>query len=126
MDFNPTSAFDIDLKYGQHVEEALLLALQGKIEVKAERNHWLKTGNIAIEVSSRGKPSGICVTEAAHWAQVLMRGGSPFCYLIFPTPVLKGIVRYYTENRPELLTRGGDSYTSELVLLPLKEIINPK
>ena len=30
-----------------------------KIEVKSERGMWLKTGNIAIEFESYGKPSGI-------------------------------------------------------------------
>lgn len=123
---NNDSRFDIDLRYGQNIENALIKALRGTIEVKAERDHWLRTGNIAIEYASRGKPAGIEVTEADHWAQALMVGDRPFCYLVFPTPVIRGMVRYYKENRPETLKNGGDFATSELVLMPLKEIIKPK
>jgi hypothetical protein len=123
---NHDSRFDIDLKYGQHVEDELLKALQGKIEVKAERNHWMRTGNIAVEYWSRGKPSGINVTEADHWAQALMVGDRPYCYLVFPTNVLRGMTRYYKDNRPDTVRLGGDDNTSEMILMPLKEIIKPK
>ena len=123
---NKDNRFDLDLRYGENVENQLLEALQGTVEVKAERDHWMRTGNIAIEFTSRGKPSGINVTEADYWAQALMAGDSPFCYLVFPTPVLKGMVRYYIDNRPECVKVGGDDNTSQLVLLPLKEIITPK
>jgi hypothetical protein len=126
MSNNNDSKFDLDLRYGQEIENKLLEALRGTVEVKAERDIWLKTGNIAIEYASRGKPSGIEVTEADHWAQALIVGNQPFCYLLFPTPVMRGMVRYYRENRPDTLMNGGDSYTSELVLMPLKEIIKPK
>ena len=123
---NHDSRFDIDLSYGQQIEDKLLKALQGTIEVKAERDHWMRTGNIAIEFFSRGKPSGINVTEADHWAQALMVGGNPFCYLVFPTPVMRGMVRYYIDNRPDTVRKGGDNNTSEMILMPLKEIIKPK
>jgi hypothetical protein len=123
---NKDFRFDFDLKFGEGVENSLLKALEGKIEVKAERDHWARTGNIAIEFSSRGKLSGISTTEAAHWTQVLMVDNTPFCYLIFPTPVVKGMVKYYVNNRPETVIRGGDNNTSKMVLLPLKEIIIPK
>ena len=123
-----TNKFDIDLAYGLGVENKLLEALKGdKIEVKAERAHWQRTGNIAIETFSRGKPSGINVTEADYWAHTLMReNGEPYCFMLFPTPVLKGIVRFYLDNRPECVKMGGDGGTSEMILLPLKEIIKPR
>ena len=38
-----------------------------KIEVKSERDVWQKTGNIAIEYESYGKPSGINATESDYW-----------------------------------------------------------
>ena len=123
---NNDSRFDLDLRYGQDTENRLAEALKGTIEVKAERDHWMRTGNIAVEYFSRGKPSGINVTEADHWAQALMVGSNPFCYLVFPTPVLKGIARYYKENRPDTIRMGGDDNTSEMILLPLTEIIKPK
>ena len=52
--------FDLDLQYGQVKEKIIADMLQDKkIEVKSERGMWLKTGNIAIEFESYGKPSGI-------------------------------------------------------------------
>ena len=57
--------FDLDLKYGLVKEKIVADMLQDKkIEVKSERGMWLKTGNIAIEYESYGKPSGIAATES--------------------------------------------------------------
>ena len=45
--------FDIDLKYGTIREEKIAEMLTNKkIEVKSERDMWMKTGNIAIEYES--------------------------------------------------------------------------
>lgn len=123
---NKDNKFDIDLSFGEAVEDELLAALEGKIEVKAERDIWQKTGNIAIEYESRGKPSGIMVTEAEHWTQALTINNQVYCYLTFSVKTLKKIVNYYVKNRPECLKRGGDNYTSKLVLIPLEEIIIPE
>ena len=50
--------FDIDLKYGTIREEKIAEMLTNKkIEVKSERDMWMKTGNIAIEYESWNKPS---------------------------------------------------------------------
>ena len=43
---------------------------EGSIEVKTERDIWADTGNAAIEIKSRGKPSGISTTEAKWWIHV--------------------------------------------------------
>ena len=60
--------FDLDLKYGQVREKYVADMLQDKkIEVKSERDVWQRTGNIAIEYESYGKPSGINATEADYW-----------------------------------------------------------
>ena len=52
--------FDLDLKYGKVREKRVADMLQDKkIEVKSERDMWVRTGNIAIEYECYGKPSGI-------------------------------------------------------------------
>ena len=57
--------FDIDLCYGKVREKRVANMLQDKkIEVKSERDMWARTGNIAIEYESYGKPSGISATES--------------------------------------------------------------
>ena len=61
-----SSKFDLDLEFGQVYEKGLqkLFTQKGKIEVKTERDKWLETGNIAIEIRCRGKKSGISITES--------------------------------------------------------------
>ena len=50
--------FDIDLQYGKVREQRIAEMLQDKkIEVKSERDMWMRTGNIAIEYECYGKPS---------------------------------------------------------------------
>ena len=52
--------------YGGGAEKIVADMLQDKkIEVKSERGMWLKTGNIAIEYESYGKPSGISSTNVS-------------------------------------------------------------
>ena len=103
--------FDIDLQYGQVREKRIADILKNeKIEVKTERDIWKKTGNIAIEFESRGKPSGIAVTEAKWWVHVLADEDDK----------LKKIARKYFSKA----INGGDNDTSKFVLLPLKEIFN--
>jgi hypothetical protein len=53
------------------------------MEVKADGKAVI-TGNVALEVESRGRPSGIQTTRAALWA--IRAGGEWF---IVPVPVLK-------------------------------------
>jgi hypothetical protein len=61
--------FEYDLKLGQERENALaqILGNDSTIEVKSDRMAR-KTGNVFIEVESRGKPSGLSTTLADHWA----------------------------------------------------------
>ena len=121
MILNNNNKFDIDLQYGQVREEELSDILQNqKIEVKTERDKWKETGNICIEFSCRGKPSGIAVTEAKWWVHVLADGDDTSCMLMFPTEKLKEIARKYYANGK--IVNGGDDNLSKMVLLPLKEI----
>ena len=54
--YNKDNKFDVDLEFGEKFEKSLAKILTlGKIEVKTERDKWKRTGNIAIELSSRGK-----------------------------------------------------------------------
>jgi hypothetical protein len=116
-----SNKFDIDLQYGQVREKRIADILKNeKIEVKTERDIWKKTGNIAIEFESRGKPSGIAVTEAKWWVHVLADEEDDYCMLLFPTDKLKKIARKHFSKA----INGGDNDTSKFVLLPLNEIFN--
>ena len=108
MEYN--GDFRYDLKVGHRGERYLAAVLEGAtIEVKSDS--WMaRTGNIAIEFESRGKPSGLAVTEADYW-----------CF-IFDTEKLKVVGRrYYLDGRVKNM---GDKNTSRAVLIPLCEFIS--
>lgn len=114
--------FDIDLEYGQVREKRVADMLQDKkIEVKSERDVWQKTGNIAIEYQSYGKPSGIDATESDYWFHNLCIGDETFCTLVFETESLKRIIDNLDYKRS---VNGGDNYASKMYLLNLQKLFS--
>ena len=122
----PTKAnrkkFDLDLAYGQVREQEVATMLQDKkIEVKSERGVWWKSGNIAIEYESYGKPSGIEATESDYWFHNLCLGDTTFATLVFKTDVLKNIIGQLDHIRS---VNGGDGYKSKMYLLNLEKLFS--
>lgn len=96
--------------------------LQGKkIEVKTEKNIWQKSGNIAIEFESYGKPSGINVTEADYWFHNLSIDDEVYCTLVFSTPMLKKIVEKLDYHK---VIKGGDNWASKMYLVNLSKLFS--
>ncbi len=115
-DFNKDKRFDISLKEGEIKEKELADILTNKkIEVKFDKK-FKETGNIAIEYTSRGKPSGICTTEADYWAFILEGTGM---MLILGTKVLENKLK----KIPIKNVKGGDDNTSEIALVRLDDLI---
>lgn len=114
--------FDIDLQYGKVREQRIAEMLQDKkIEVKSERDVWQKTGNIAIEYQSYGKPSGIEATESDFWFHNLCIGEDTYCTLVFETKNLKKIIDNLDYKRS---VSGGDNYASKMYLLNLQKLFS--
>ena len=114
--------FDIDLEYGQVREKQVADMLQDKkIEVKSERGLWQKTGNIAIEYESYGKPSGIEATESDYWFHNLCVGDETFCTLVFDTNSLKKIIKNLDYKKS---VSGGDNNASRMYLLNLQKLFS--
>jgi hypothetical protein len=114
--------FDLDLEYGQVREKQVADMLQnGKIEVKSERGMWMKTGNIAIEFESYGKPSGIAVTEADYWFHKLCVEDDVFATLVFKTENLKKIISQLDYVK---VVNGGDNWASKMYLLNLQKLFS--
>ena len=114
--------FDIDLEYGQVREQQVADMLQDKkIEVKSERDMWQRTGNIAIEYQSYGKPSGIEATESDYWFHNLCVGDDTFCTLVFNTDSLKKIINNLDSKRS---VSGGDNNASRMYLLNLQKLFS--
>ena len=112
--------FDIDLEYGKVREKMVADMLQDKkIEVKSERDMWMRTGNIAIEYESYGKPSGIAATESDYWFHNLCVGDETFATLVFDTNSLKRIINNLDYKRS---VSGGDNNASRMYLLNLQKL----
>ena len=123
--YNPD--FDVDLAFGEKYEGCLAdLLNRGKVEVKTERDLWVDTGNIAVEIRCNGKPSGLSTTEADWWAHIMTVEGEIKFVAIFPVNTLKRRVKHLLENSRAKITKGGDNDQSEIVLLPLTEMMGNK
>ena len=119
--------FKYDLEFGEIREQRVADILRHqKIEVKTERGIWQSTGNIAIEIAWRNKPSGLATTEAAYWLHVLERDGEEFCSFLFTVAALKHRINELQHHKKIRIVMGGDDNQSKLVLLPILELFNLK
>ena len=122
-----TSKFDIDLKFGESFEYSLGQILNmGKIEIKTERDIWVDTGNVAIELMNQGNASGLSVTEAEWWAQILSFKGDIKSVILLPVEELKKKVKHSVQHGQGRIVMGGDDNASEIALIPIKEIHETK
>lgn len=120
--YNPN--WDIDLKFGEAGENWILLlgSDKSKIEVKTERDDWVRTGNIAIEFQFKGNPSGIAKTTADWWIHLLALGGEVKAAFVLPVPALKQFVFVNAINKQFRIVTGGDNKDSDLILVPIEMI----
>ena len=112
--------FDIDLQYGKVREQRIAEMLQDKkIEVKSERDMWMRTGNIAIEYECYGKPSGIAATQADYWFHNLCIDDHIFCTLVFEVPKLKQLIEKLDFKKS---VSGGDHNASKMWLVSIQKL----
>ena len=113
---NYNNDFKYDLEVGQTKEKELGQIFENKkIEVKYDLKA-LKTNNVYVEYESRGKKSGISITEAEFYCFAF---GDTF-HLI-KTEVLKNKCRKYIKTSRD--KKGGDNNTSKGILLPLTDLL---
>jgi len=114
--------FDLDLAYGKVREQRVAdMLTDKKVEVKSERDMWIRTGNIAIEYESYGKPSGISATEADYWFHNLCIGDETFATLVFDVPSLKRIIDNLDYKKT---VSGGDHNASRMYLLNIQKLFS--
>ena len=117
--------FDVDLDFGKlgekHVQE--IFENDGRVEVKTERDIWVDTGNIVVEIRYKNKPSGLSVTKSDYWAHIMTKDDVIKFILLFPVDALKKRVKYLLKNKKAKIVMGGDDNQSALILIPLKYII---
>tara|TARA_R110000796_G_C14300511_1_gene405183 strand:+ start:83 stop:454 length:372 start_codon:yes stop_codon:yes gene_type:complete len=119
---NYNNDFKYDLKIGQ-VGETMLNEILHDSTIEVKRDSWIgRTGNIAVEYQSRGKPSGISTTKASHWCFIFSNEFNDEVMIIIETNRLKRISRiFYNKGNVKLM---GDNNTSKSVLIPAEKIIN--
>lgn len=118
------SDFDLDLQDGKAGEElvrAILSNELGTVEVKRDFK-VSESGNVAIEYRCWHKRSGISATKALWWAIILdgTRYGHEVVILI-KTDRLKAIAKYWYAQG--MKTHGGDDNASEMVLVPVGQLV---
>ena len=114
--------FDIDLEYGEIREDKIKDMLTNKkVEVKSERDMWMKTGNIAIEYECWNKPSGIKATESDYWFHNLCIGDEEYCTLVFKTDTLRKIVDKLDYFKT---VSGGDNNASKMFLVNIQKLFS--
>ena len=112
MDYN--NDFKFDLKIGQAKEKELGKIFNNKkIEVKKCTEAIY---NVFVEYESRGKKSGISITEADYYCFAFDQ-----TFVIIETEKLKTKCRKYLNTDNDKL--GGDNNTSKGILIPLNELI---
>lgn len=126
MEYNSDFRYDLKLAEEEERFTAKLLSMpkfNAKIEVKNDKM-YTKTGNIFCEFESRGKPSGISITEAEVYSLVLEGVDDIKLALLIQTEDLKKIMRKKYQEYGYV--KGGDSNTSKGVLLNLVKNILKK
>ena len=125
--------FKSDLEFGQKHEDKIfsLLKMHKKnAEIKTEKfESWTRNGNMCIEVSCYGKPSGIFhpshkQNNTKLWIHNFCEEGNEdyIGSVVFKFDYVKNLA----ENYKNKSVMGGDNYMAKLVLVPIKEIFDRK
>jgi hypothetical protein len=120
------SNFDIDLQFGKIYEEKVrdIFEGDGSIEVKTERDIWVTTGNMVLEIRHNGKLSGLSSTNAKWWMHVFTSDGDIKFAIMFKVETLKKYVKKLIGMNMAKIVTGGDDDKSELVLVPVKYVVS--
>ena len=117
--------FDIDLNFGLIYEDKVRDIFQGKgsIEVKTERDMWSRTGNMAAEITYKGKPSGITITDAEWWCHLFTIDGDIKFVLMMRVKELKERIKQLARTNFVKIVKGGDNDDSEIILVPIQKVV---
>ena len=113
-------SFKHDVKVGQLGEDWAKQFFSGefKLEVKFD-SMTHASGKVFIEYYSRGKPSGIAVTDADYYLYIIAEFNHA---IILNVENLKERLRYYHKHKM-YIRKGGDDDTSVGFLVPIQELL---
>jgi hypothetical protein len=117
--------FRNDLKVGA-VGEAYVAAIfkDKNVTLEVKKDDWTtRSGNIAIEFESRGKPSGILTTKSDFWCQVV----GHYFVLVFPVGFLREVYQKFHQNKKYVKEMGDRNTegmpTSKAILIPWTDLL---
>ncbi len=121
--------FSRDLKFGKENEELISDIIEGgqSIEVKTERDIWMKTGNFVLElfrVSRGGKreASGVSTSKSQHWVQSFNYEGKHVGFFCLPTTMMRGFATYIVNKKyVTKITPMGDEFRTYGILVPISK-----
>ena len=119
------SNFDADLDFGKISEQEVVDMFESdwRIEVKTERDTWMRTGNIAFEIRYKGNPSGISTTKATWWIQALNYNNQNIMMLTFKISLLRVILKRMVKEKIAEIKKGGDDNNSTIILTPIYKLM---
>jgi len=107
--------YDYDLiMYSPKADKNLKFEIKTDDYVSDDRD----TGNIAIEIEFKGKPSGLSVTKSDWWVYYMPNIASNNVWMM-EVDKLKGLIKKNIKNLKVVM--GGDDNQSKLILIPRKE-----
>lgn len=114
--------FDLDVKFGDKAEQWVgLLGSEARLEVKSDRL-WHKTGNMFMEISRDGKPSGLATSESEYLVYVLWKDNGAKSAMVFDLPHLLQVLSSMYNQGEIRKIKGGDGGRTEGYLLPLDKV----
>ena len=124
LKYEDMKKFDLDLEFGQMGEKFIEDLQNGNtmIEVKTERDIWKTTGNLAVEIRYKGRPSGISTTGSNVWIHLLSDNNKIVGGYIFSVDYLKQLIIDLKKQGKLKLVMGGDFNQSQMALIPRKEL----
>lgn len=116
--------FSNDILVGEAGENLVASIFKNKkVKLEVKKDDWtVRSGNIAIEFESRGKPSGILTTKADFYCFVV----GHYFVVVFPVVFLKQVYDKFKDSKrvKKVGDRGKDGLpTSKVILLPWKSLL---
>ena len=129
------SKFDNDLDWSAIYEQEVVDMFEhnGSIEVKAERDQWLRTSNIAVELyrvykdTNKKKYSGLYDTDAYWWNISLVSNNLTPRIIIIKVKELKAlVVKFRKENKYPIRPMGdrNSKFTTYGLIIPIWELMD--
>jgi hypothetical protein len=122
---NAEKRFDLNIVEGEIAERTLadlIKAEDGGLKLEVKRDfRCSQSGNVAVEVSCSGRPSGITATES-EWVVYFLEGPN------YDGEVFVGLktsrLRELCASRPDV--PGGDGLRARMKLLRIWELLSPR